>query len=84
MVSMSTDVAPAWSLTRRATFQPKRTDNLRPEAVQLIGLTMGWRGLWRISEEDGGPYAGQVAWQPVDETARLGWVPDEDLVDAEA
>lgn len=79
---MEEEVTPVWAMTRRATFQPTRTDNLNPRVLGLVGRTLDWQGMWRITEEDGGPYVGQIAWQPIDESCFRGWVPDEDLVDA--
>jgi hypothetical protein len=69
-----------------ATFQPKRTDNLKPAAAGYVG----WRGefecLWKITEEDGGPYVGQHAWRVIEENglAHGGWIPTEDLIDIES
>lgn len=65
--------------TQWATFTPKRLDTLRPEASEHIGKTYLWRAQWVVTEEDGGPYVGQVAWLPDDHSIRLGWSPDEDL-----
>lgn len=74
---------PAWMRTQRATFTPKRTDDLKPGTDALIGQSFEWRGLWVVTEEDGGNYVGQTLWELVDaEVARkhnFGWVPDEDL-----
>lgn len=78
---MSNDSEP-WMRTRVATFEPKRRDNLRSEAVGFIGQTLRWRGLWVVTDEDGGPYVGQVVWEPGDRSLWFGWVPDEDLVAA--
>ena len=61
-----------------ATFQPKRTDNLRPEAAGAIGWRGEWTYAWTMDEED--PYPGQVAYLPVNGPF-WHWVPEEDLVD---
>lgn len=68
----------------RARFQPKRTDNLKPEAVAVVGHILDWEYGWTITERDGGPYVGQTAWLPTDRRLRLGWAPDEDLERIEA
>jgi hypothetical protein len=71
-----------------ATFRPKRSGNLRPEAEKWIG----WRGLWQAAfliEE--GPYEGQWACTlhlkrdgtygnaPHPGADAFDWVPEEDL-----
>ena len=72
-----------WPGTRRATFEPKRRETLRPDAAPFVGQTFTWRFLWVVDEEDGGPYVGQAVWEPADRDAPwFGWVPDEDLADA--
>lgn len=73
------------SLRRRvATFQPARTDDLKPDALEHVGETFEWRGLWVVTEDDGGPYVGQTVWERADESLPwFGWVPDEDLVDVD-
>src|SRR5690606_29233534 len=68
--------------TRWATFTPKRLDTLRPEARAHIGKTYLWHRMWTITEDDGGPYVGQTAWQP-DPEFGVGWAPDEDLTPAD-
>lgn len=65
--------------TQRATFMPKRTDTLRPEARKHVGTTYLWRAQWVVTEEDGGDYVGQTVWLPEDRDVYFGWVPDEDL-----
>ncbi len=45
----------------RAVFNPKRLDTLRPECLPFIGKTGLFQAMWKIDEEDGGPYVGQWA-----------------------
>jgi hypothetical protein len=47
-----------------ATFQPKRTDDLRPDAHQFIGQTFRWIATHVIEE---GPYASQWSFMPTDD-----------------
>lgn len=69
----------------RATFTPKRTDNLRPEAAAGVGAEGVFYAACVI--DDGHDYAGQWAMLPTLETTRewdlkglfLGWIPFEDL-----
>lgn len=70
-----------WPRDIVATFQPQRTDDLRPGATEAIG----WRGrfsyAWTVTKEDGGPYVGQRVWiAACDSPGYLGWIPDCDLV----
>jgi len=57
-------------------FRPARTDDLRPEAVPLIGQTRLWEF---VGYQDGGPYAGQAMWMPIPFVPGIAWVPDEDI-----
>ena len=60
-----------------ATFKPKRGDDLQEGVRGFVGRRFRWRAAWMIEE---GPYAGQFAWLPLDNDARvIGWVPTEDL-----
>lgn len=67
-----------------ATFQPDRTDDLKPHARNWIGVRLRWCAAWEI---DKGLYAGQMAMM-LDETPLglkpIGWVPLCDLSDIEA
>ena len=71
-----------------ATFQPQRTDDLKPHARAWVGVRMRWMAAWEIDAEDGGPYAGQMAMTPHEPTPAglepLGWAPLCDLIDVEA
>lgn len=63
----------------RATFTPKRLDDLKPEAKHFIGKAGVFQAGWIIEE---GPYKGQWAMLPDLETSRrfhVGWVPEDDL-----
>ena len=62
-----------------ATFRPKDLSTLRDRAKPLIGQRLRWQALWAINGEDGGPYVGQWAWEPIDVEPWVGWVPSEDL-----
>ena len=62
-----------------ATFQPRRTDNLRPEAHAALGMRTLWQALWKQDAKD--PYPGQWALCPVDGNPFWNWVPQEDLAD---
>lgn len=61
----------------RATFRPKRLDNLRPELVPLIGEVAEWDYAGRSGDDE--PYPGQWRWNTSDARWRGKWVPDEDL-----
>lgn len=61
----------------RATFNPKRLDDLRPELIPLIGETVEWRCDDYGREDD--PYPGQYRWTTDDARWRGRWAPDEDL-----
>lgn|GEM_PF-1717388 len=74
----------------RATFAPKRIDDLKPEAAWWVGKTASWRVAWLITPEDGGPYVGQWAMTLSRESDAetgphnaVGWVPSGDLEDVE-
>ena len=72
----------------RATFQPKRRDNLQAHAVPWIGVRMRWCAAWLIEAEDGGDYVGDFAMMPLDppppSLKPIGWAPLCDLVDVVA
>lgn len=59
-----------------AVFNPQRTDNLFPDAREMIGKSASWMASWIIED---GEYAGQ--WAMLDRERRLGWVPLCDLSD---
>jgi hypothetical protein len=67
-----------------ATFQPIRTDDLKPPAVPWVGVRMKWQAAWPIDDKDGGPYVGQMAMTPQGPLPNglewIGWVPLCDLV----
>jgi hypothetical protein len=63
----------------RARFMPLRTDDLKPGVADYIGTELEWEPLWVIDEEDGGPYVGEWACWPTDESVQIGWVPACDL-----
>ena len=48
-----------------AIYQPLRTDDLKPGMPEWIGRRENWHALWMIDEDDGGPYVGQWAMQPI-------------------
>lgn len=65
-----------------ATFQPQRTDDLRPGVADLIGRRYEWEVAWFIEEEDGGHYVGQWACAAYNEMGLpFAWVPSGDLAD---
>lgn len=64
-----------------ATFEPQRRETLRLDEGNNIGRRLQFLFGWRMTEEDSGVYAGQVAWAPRDHS--MGWVPTEDLVDVD-
>lgn len=69
-----------WAI--EATFQPTIADTLRPESLTRVGKRLRFTRGWEITEEDGGPYVGQVAWIPDrDDLGWFGWVPTADLAD---
>lgn len=67
----------------KAIFSPRRVDDLKAGATDLIGLSGLFEALWVIEE---GPYAGEWAmrmprnWPPVEAI----WVPEGDLIRLEA
>lgn len=73
----------------RATFRPRRTDDLKPEGHAAIG----WRGLWRVMGVVDRPskYAGEWQLMPVaddgspigDGLPQFAWTPGCDLADVE-
>lgn len=58
-----------------ATWRPKRTDNIRDEARNLVGKSATFHASWRFED---GPYEGQWAWSSRDDGWHW-WVPSEDL-----
>jgi hypothetical protein len=63
----------------RATFRPKRTDDLRLGVASSVGRTTEWQAMWLIGD---GPYAGQWAMVPAKDSHRwpMAWAPESDLV----
>lgn len=61
-----------------ATFQPKRLDDLKPEARNWIGYRGTWEYLWTI---EAGNYIGQIAFGLLKDRhkAPFVWVPECDL-----
>ncbi len=60
-----------------ATFQPKRRDDLRPEAQPFIGQRFVMRrGCLQAADDK---FPGQWTW--LVRSIDVGWIPDEDLVD---
>ncbi len=72
-----------------ATFNPRRTDDLKPGVAAAVGRRGYFVALW-VVEEDEGVYAGQWAMGPTDEGGSkyggftdvfpFGWTPLCDLV----
>ena len=63
-----------------AAFNPKRRDDLNPEAVAHIGLVTEWRAMRIIEPEDNSQFEGQWAMMPLGSDDHwTGWVPLEDL-----
>jgi len=64
-------------------FEPKVLDTLDEKAKPYIGKKMQFEALWRITEEDGGPYVGQWALRALrknsSEWLPIGWIPQEDI-----
>jgi len=62
----------------RATFQPLRRDDLKPDTAAWIGREIEWVAAWMV---DDGPYAGQWACMPApgSPTTPFVWVPECDL-----
>jgi hypothetical protein len=75
------------TLTQRdvvvATFAPKRTDDLKPCALSVVGWRGEWFVWWEIMPDDGGPYVGQLAMGSTALQPPCVWVPWEDLADVE-
>ena len=72
----------------RATFCPRRVDDLKPDAIPHVGQTFEWMAAWPITEEDGGPYVGEWAMTLAYRSdgapnINFGWVPSGDLVIAD-
>lgn len=66
-----------------AIFDPKRVDDLRPEAVPFIGRRFEWLASWTF-EDDNPRYGGQTTFvcdDPEWEALGLVWAPAEDLRD---
>lgn len=60
----------------RATFQPQRTDDLKPDIPPI-----GTRTVWKLfGEMETGPYAGMLQWL---HPSGYPWMPSCDLVDCE-
>lgn len=66
--------------TKVATFYPRDSKTLKPEATAWVMWRGTWRYLWTHEE---GRYKGQAVWEPADRSIHFGWVPDEDLQDGE-
>lgn len=69
-----------------ATFQPRRTDDLKAGAVEWIGRRVVWDVAWLITDEDGGPYVGEFACtlaEVPNPPPGFVWVPSGDLADFE-
>lgn len=65
-----------------ATFQPQRTDDLKPEARKFVGLRCEWQALWVIGQDgEHLDYRGQWACNPEADEFPFSWVPDGDLID---
>ena len=65
----------------KATFSPRRVDDLRDGAESCIGLTTTWTASWVIEDGD---YEGEWAMTPpYDLNAPFAWVPSGDLRVAE-
>ena len=61
----------------RCIFNPVRTDDLIPDALEAIGKEFYMMASWIIEE---GCYKGQWAMMPESEEGRLfGWVPEQDI-----
>lgn len=63
-------------------FEPKRIDTLCDEAKPFVGQLLTFEALWKIDDEDGGPYIGQWAMRPIADNGDwlpMGWVPFEDI-----
>ncbi len=68
-----------------AVFQPKRTDDLYPEVIPLIGRRFKFE--YAFTADDDELFAGQKAWMihyPENENVHYRWFPNEDLTDIEA
>lgn len=65
----------------QATFKPKRTDDLKPDAVKYIGRSGVFEALWKMGEDDPQEYEGMFAMRVPDEweTKDFIWVPECDL-----
>lgn len=72
----------------KATFQPRRTDDLREGARRFVGVSCDWTAVWLIEE---GIDAGEMAFMPSDAQLMsqmfsgldldevFVWVPEGDL-----
>jgi hypothetical protein len=67
-----------------ATFQPRRTDDLKPGVAEWIGWSGVWQAMWMIQEGESTKFVGQWACAPQYDrntvSLPFAWVPDEDLV----
>lgn len=62
-----------------ATFTPRRTDDLRHDAAQFIGVRCQWIVGPPVKD---GPYEGEFMCDPHGKQQfRIGWVPSGDLTD---
>jgi hypothetical protein len=70
--------------TFTATFQPRRTDDLKPGVAEWIGWRGVWQVMWMIEEGESSKFVGQWACAPRYDCATaappFAWIPDEDLV----
>jgi len=65
--------------TIEATFQPVRTDDLRPEAAARIGERLRLTYAGRSDDDEAFP--GQARWMADTSIPWFGWCPSEDLTD---
>lgn len=61
--------------TIRAKLNPRRMDDLTPEALACVGIEGEWKTLWLIET---GPYADEWAMELLGAVG-LGWIPSGDL-----
>lgn len=64
-----------------ATFTPKVLETLKPIALPFVGEQLRLQAAWVVTDEDGGPYVGQMVFLPEPPHQRIGWIPAEDLQD---
>lgn len=62
-------------------FQPKRTDDLRPAAKEVIGVEFEWRAEWLMGADD--PFPGEWAMRALPTNGKpepqMGWAPFSDV-----